>query len=202
MSLLIDHFHVATCIICFYLKLQRKKSFKMCLKNGDRLRMRQGVKLEWLQPLLRAKVSRNCLISTHLLRVRSRKRRMKSLQTPNFRAWGEPHAYSFTKKCFFLFLLILPAIHAALASKRIRTLMYNTHAYVAESPKTVRANLPVETRPYGAPRHSEHNRSRLSPLAPSPSMMERRFGYTIWEAEMLLWIVDAKLEQNWSHIRQ
>lgn len=105
-------------------------------------------------------------------------------------------------KNVFLFLLILPAIHSALASKRIRTLIYNTYAYVAESPKTVRTNLPVENRPYGAPRHSEHNRSRLSPLAPSPSMMEGRFGYTILEAKMLLWIVDAKLEQNWSHIRQ
>lgn len=89
-------------------------------------------------------------------------------------------------KHVFFFLLILPAIHSALASKRIRTLIYNTYAYVAESPKMLSADLPMENRPYGAPRPSEHNRSPLSPLAPSPSMTERRVGYPVLEGKLLL----------------
>lgn len=98
-------------------------------------------------------------------------------------------------KHVFFFLLILPAIHSALASKRIRTLIYNTYAYVAESPKMLRADLPMENRPYGAPR------SPLSPLAPSPTMTDRIVGYPVLEGKLLLWLVDAKLEQNWSQYK-
>lgn len=78
MSFLLDYFHVTERILCFYLKLQRKKTLKMCLKNGDKLRIRKGFFYQ-NDYSLKAKVPRNYLISIYLPRVNLRKRRIKSL---------------------------------------------------------------------------------------------------------------------------
>ena len=127
--------------------------------------------------LWKLKYQKNCLISVSLPGVNSRKGRIRSL--PLFKLLipvpGENHTPMFFFKKY-VFLCIQPVIHSARASKHIRTLIYNTYAYVVESLKILRTNLPMENRPYGAHWRSEHNWSPLSPLAPSPSMMKRIFG--------------------------
>lgn len=100
------------------------------------------------------------------------------------------------KNMFSFFFLLLPAIHPARASKHIRTLIYNSYAYVVESPKSLRTNLPMENRPYGGPRHSECNWSQRSPLAPSPAWRRGCLATIFWNLRCScgLWM------PNWNKI--